>query len=354
VGREAVVSHEADLPEEIESEEALDELLTRPRAALVELMKGVTGPLVVLGAGGKMGPHVSVMARRAAEAAGKRLEVIAVSRFGDRRARAWLEERGVRTVGADLLEAGAERKLPEASHAVFLVGQKFGTAADPGRTWAVNTLAPSRALERYAGRPFVALSTGNVYPLVPRGSGGSREEDAVALSAEYGASAVARERVVECHSRRDGTPAAVIRLNYSVELRYGVVVDIGRRVLGGEPVDATTGYLNCIWQGDACDMILRALGHAASPPCILNLTGPETLSVRALAERLGALLGRAVRIEGHEAETALLSNPARAVELLGPPPTPVDRVLRWTARWLERGGRLLDQPTHFEVRDGRY
>jgi nucleoside-diphosphate-sugar epimerase len=344
----------SDLPQEIESEDALDELLTRPRPALVEAMKGVAGPLVMLGAGGKMGPHVAVMARRAAEAAGRPLEVIAVSRFGDGSARAWLEARGVRTVSADLLEAGAERRLPEASHAVFLVGQKFGTAADPGRTWAVNTLAPSRALQRYAGRPFVALSTGNVYPLVPPESGGAREEDPLSLTGEYAASAVARERVVEFHSRRDGTRAAVIRLNYSVELRYGVLVDIGRRVLAGEPVDVRTGWLNCIWQGDACDAILRALAHVASPPRVLNLTGPETLSVRALGERLGALLGRAARFEGEEAETALLSNPGRAVELFGAPPTPVEKVLAWTARWLERGGRLLDRPTHFEVRDGKY
>jgi nucleoside-diphosphate-sugar epimerase len=341
-------------PDRIDTEEELDEVLTRPRPVLVEFIKTLNSPLVVLGAGGKMGPTLAVLARRAAERAGHPLEVVAVSRFTDERARQWLEARGVQTQSLDLLDRAACRELPDAAQVLSLVGRKFGTAHDAARTWAVNTLVPAQVAERYPRARLVVLSTGNVYPLVPVAGGGSVETDALTPLGEYANAAVARERLCEFFSRQNGTPMTVLRLNYAVDLRYGVLVDVARRVAAGEPVRLSTGHVNCIWQGDANEMILRSPALAQAPPRVLNLTGPAVLSVRALALRLGDLLGRTVHFSGTEADTALLSNPARACALLGPPPTPLEQVLRWTAHWIKDGGRLLDKPTHFEVRDGSF
>lgn len=335
-------------------EPQLDELLTRPRPVLIEALRAIPGPLVVLGAGGKMGPTLCVLARRAAEEGGRPLEVVAVSRFSDKAARRWLEQRGVRTVSADLLDREAVGRLPDASHLVYLVGLKFGTAKAPQLTWAINTLAPAHAAERYRGAPTVALSTGNVYPLVPVAGGGAREDHPLTPLGEYANAAVARERILEHCSLAHGTPLALIRLNYAVELRYGVLVDIGQKVLQGRPIVISNGYLNCIWQGDANEMILRALGLASAPASAWNLTSPRILRVRDLAVRLGQLLGREAIFEGEEEPTAHLSDASRIVDALGAPPTDLGEVLAWTAAWLKMGGRLLGRPTSFEVRDGRY
>jgi nucleoside-diphosphate-sugar epimerase len=335
------------------SEEPLDELLTRPRPSLIEWIRSLAGPLVILGAGGKMGPTLAVLARRAAEAAGHKLEVIAVSRFSNGASRLWLEERNVRTLSLDLLRRDEVLELPEAPAVIYLVGLKFDTSRDPARTWATNTLIPAWVCERYPRARFAALSTGNVYPLVPVGGGGSLETDPPAPAGEYAAAALARERIFEHFSRESGTPVALLRLNYAVDLRYGVLVEIAQKVAAGRPVDITMGALNCIWQGDANDMIIRSLELAATPPRVLNLTGPQ-VSVREIAERFGRLLGKEPRIEGTEAPTALLSNAALAHRLLGAPATSLEAVISWTADWIRRGGRLLQKPTHFEVRDGRY
>ena len=341
------------LPDRIETEAELDDWMTRPSEALVEFVSGLPSPLVVLGAGGKMGPSLCWLARRAAEAAGRDLDVVAVSRFSDAAARAWLETRGVRTVPCDLLadDLGA---LPDAENMVYLVGLKFGTAQAPARTWAVNTLVPARVTERYAGARMVALSSGNVYPLVPVASGGSREEDPLTPLGEYANACVARERVFQFGSERHDVPGVLVRLNYATDLRYGVLVDLAQTVAAGRPVDTTMGFFNCIWQRDANDAALRALALAEVPMRPLNVTGTERLSVRALAERLGGLMRQPVEVVGGEAPTALLSDTSRMVEALGPPPTPLDAVLRWTADWVGAGRPTLGKPTHFEVRDGRY
>jgi nucleoside-diphosphate-sugar epimerase len=336
------------------SEDDLDELLTRPRSELIDFIRRINGRLVVLGAGGKMGPTLAVLARRALDAAGHRLDIVAVSRFADDGTRRWLEARGVQTVSADLIDRDSMACLPDAGHVVYLVGLKFGTSNEPARTWAVNTLVPAHVVERYPAAKIVALSTGNVYPLVPVTGQGSVETDALTPLGEYANAAVARERLFEFFAQRQGTPLAILRLNYAVDWRYGVLVDIARKVLLGEPVDVTTGYLNCIWQGDANDMILRALAFAQTPPLVLNLTGPQVLSVREVAYHFGELFGKPARIAGTEASTALLSNPAKACSLFGPPPTPIDEVVRSTAAWLQQGGRTLNKPTHFETRDGKY
>jgi nucleoside-diphosphate-sugar epimerase len=342
------------IPDLITTDEQLGELLTRPRPVLVDFIKTLSGPLIVLGAGGKMGPTLACLARRAALAAGHPLDVFAVSRFTDEPARHWLEARGVHTVSTDLLDRKGFAQLPEASEIIYLVGRKFGTSDDAARTWAINTLVPAYVAERFPRARIAVLSTGNVYPLVPVSSGGSVESDALTPVGEYANAAVARERIFEFFAQQNGTPLCILRLNYAVELRYGVLVDIARRVHAGEPVSVTTGFVNCIWQGDANEMILRALALAKTPPQVLNLTGPAVLSVRGLALQFGELLGQTVHCSGAEADTALLSNAAQACALLGPPPTALEAVTRWTAQWVKSGGRLLDKPTHFEVRDGRY
>lgn len=342
------------LPNLVYTEAELDAVMTRPTGTLTEFVRTLAGPLLVLGAGGKMGPSLCVQVRRAAEEARHPLDVVAVSRFTHASTRAWLEARGVQTHACDLLDRRALRGLPDAGHVIYLVGLKFGTRQDPARTWAVNTLIPAYVAERYAGARIAALSTGNIYPLVPVDGGGSVETDAPAPVGEYANACLARERLFTFFSERDGTPVVLIRLNYAVSLRYGVLVDLARKIHAGVPVEVTMGYLNCIWQGDANAMIVRALALAETPPRPLNLTGPETLSVRDLAHRLGALMDRPVQIAGAEAETALLSNPAVAVAALGPPATPLDAILRWTAHWIQHGGPTLGKPTHFEARDGKF
>lgn len=350
----ALPARGADLPDAIESEAALDELLSRPTPALIQFVTRLSSPLLVLGAGGKMGPSLAVLARRAAEAAGHPLEVIAVSRFSNPAARAQLEAQGVRTVSSDLLDPAALRALPDAANLLYLVGLKFGTAQNPSATWAINTLVPSRVCERFAGARIAALSTGNVYPLSDAGAGGSLETDPLTPLGEYANAAVARERIFEFESRRRGTPVALLRLFYAVELRYGVVSDLARMIHRGDPVPLANGVFTCIWQRDANEMALRSLPLAASPPSAWNLCQPRVFPVRATALRLGELLGREPRFEGAEAPTALIGNAQRICAELGPPPTSMETILRWTATWVKNGGPSWNKPTHFEVRDGQY
>lgn len=339
-------------PELIADEQQLDEVLTRPSPKLVEFVRELEGPLVILGAGGKMGPTLAARVRRAATEAGVELRIVAVSRFSDASARDWLTERNIETISIDLLDRNALAELPDAKHVIHLVGTKFGTRQTPSHTWAVNVLAPSHALERYADARVVALSTGNVYPLTPVNRGGSVETDPLQPVGEYGNAALGRERIIDYYSRRNGTPVVLMRLNYATDLRYGVLVDIARKVAAGESVDLAMGYLNCIWQGDANDIIVRSLSLASSPPRVLNLTGSAVLSVRQIAEQFGHHLDKPVQFTGREADEALLSNASQCIELYGEPPTSVETVIRWTADWIRRGGRLLNKPTHFEVRDG--
>ena len=344
----------SQLPRVIDDESQLEECLTRPRPLLADFIRSVSSPLLILGAGGKMGPTLAVLAKRAAKLAGHRLEVIAVSRFSDEASRQWLESHGVSTLSADLLARDAVQKLPDAADVIHLVGMKFGTRENPALTWAVNTLAPAHLAERYEKARLVALSTGNVYPLVSIHSGGAREEHLLNPLGEYANAAIARERIFEYFGRKNGTPIALIRLTYAVELRYGVLVDIARKVYAGEAIDLTAGYFNCIWQGDANEMILRALPLAASPPAAFNLTCPDILSVREVATNFSKLFDRPARFVGAEADTALLSNTERLREELGPPATSLDTIIRWTAHWVQNGGRFLNKPTHFDVRNGQY
>jgi nucleoside-diphosphate-sugar epimerase len=339
------------LPDAFASEAELLEFMTRPTSRLCDVIRSVEDPLVILGAGGKMGPSLAVLARRAAAAVGRDLRIIAVSRFTDVAVREELHRQGVETHAADLLDPAAFAGLPDSWNLVYLVGLKFGTSRDPAATWAANTLIPAQVARRYPGSRIVVLSTGNVYPM---GLVGSREEDALVPLGEYANAAVARERVFEFVARREGLRLAVLRLSYAVEMRYGVLVDIARRLQTGLPVDLAVPRVNFLWQGDANEMILRALELCSAPPCVVNLTGTRHWPVRELATRLAAQLGVTARFLEGEGDVSLLSDTTRMRDLLGEPALSVEALLHWTAGWLRAGGRVYEKPTRFEVRDGRY
>jgi nucleoside-diphosphate-sugar epimerase len=338
----------------IANESALDELLTNPTPGLIAFVRSVSGPLVIVGASGKMGPSLAALAKRAALRAGVALDVIAVARFTDPSAREWLERSDVRTVACDLLDRRAVDELPDAGDVIYMAGRKFGTAGDPSLTWIMNSLAPINTLERYGSSRIVALSTGTVYALAGVESGGSVEDDVPEPIGDYANACLGRERIFEYYAAHRGVRVCLIRLNYAVEMRYGVIVDIAQKIVRGEPVDVTMGYFNCIWQRDANELCIRAHDAASAPAKILNLTGPETLSVRETALRLGELMDRPVTIVGTESPRAYLNNATRAFERFGRPEVDVDSIIHWTADWVSRGGATHGKPTHFEVSDGRY
>ena len=342
------------LPQTIRTEDELDELLTRPRPELVQFIRELHSPLMILGAGGKMGPTLAVLARRAAQEAGHKLEIRAVSRFANSRAREWLEAHGVSTLACDLLDRRAVCRLPDSENVLYFVGLKFGTVQNPAQTWAVNTLVPAHVMEQYSTARIVGLSTGNVYPFSSVARGGSVESDPLTPVGEYGNAAVGRERLFEYFSRRNGTRVALLRLFYAVELRYGVLRDLADRIWAGQPVGLANGWFNCIWQGDANEMVIRLLALASSPATAFNLTRPEIFRVRTIASRLGELLDRPVNFVGQEDETCLIGNQSRLCANLGTPATDLETMLRWTAAWVKQGGRSLSKPTHYEARDGRY
>lgn len=333
------------------SEDDLEDALSRPTPSLVRVLDGVPGDLLVLGAGGKMGPSLARMAKLADPAR----RVIAVSRWSSDGAQRALERHGVGTIRADLLDPRALAALPDAPNVVFMAGQKFGTSGNPALTWAMNAGVPAFAAERYAGARTVVFSTGNVYPLTPPDRGGARESDPPAPVGEYAASCLARERLYAAAALRHGTPVAIVRLNYAHDLRYGVLTDLALRVAHQQPIDLTMGFVNVIWQGDANAFALAALARAAAPdPFVVNVAGPTVLRVRDLALALGTRLGMVPELRGSEAPDALLSNGARMRELLDEPLLPLDTLLDWVADWIARGGRLLNKPTAFEQRDGRF
>lgn len=332
----------------------LDDALSAPDPGVVDALREVPGDIVVLGAGGKMGPSLARMARRAADHLADGRRVIAVSRFSSAGTARELEEHGVETIRADLLDRHAVTQLPDAPNVIFMAGQKFGTASAPAVTWAMNVLVPSYAADRYAGARMVAFSTGNVYPLTSVTSGGSAEHDPLGPIGEYAQSCVGRERTLEFLSRRHGSPLALIRLNYAVALRYGVLTDLALSVRDGVPIDLTMGYVNVIWQGDANALALRALAHTCRPPLVLNVAGPECLRVRDIALAFGRRFGRDPHLTGTEAPDALLSDASRARALFGPPRIPAAILIDWTAEWIGAGGATLGKPTRFDARDGGF
>jgi nucleoside-diphosphate-sugar epimerase len=329
----------------------LEERLSDPSPGLVADLAALDGDILVLGAGGKLGPS---LVRLALRAAARRRRITAVSRFGEEGLAAALAAAGAEVISADITDDAALAGLPEARNVVFLVGSKFGSTGREAETWYTNAYLPGRVADRFRQSRIVALSTGNVYPFTPAGSDGPTEETPPGPVGEYAMSCLGRERVMSRFARHNGTPLAIIRLNYAVEMRYGVLVDIAHAVLNGKAVDVTMAAVNVVWQGYANEVILRALRHAAPEPFVLNVAGPEVLPVRQLAERFAERFGRAAEISGSEAPTALLSNAARCMALFGPPPVTVDELIGWTADWLRNGLPLLGKPTGFQKRDGRF
>jgi len=341
-------------PERIRDVEHLEDLLSEPGPAAVEMMRRLPGDILVLGAAGKMGPTLARMAHRAATAAGTPRRVIGVARFSEPGAEERLQAAGIETIRCDLLDQAQLDRLPEAANIVYMAGRKFGATGNEGLTWAMNAYLPGMVAQRFPRSRIAAFSTGNVYGTVPVNSGGSSENALPNPVGDYAMSCLGRERIFEHFSRSCGTPVALLRLNYACEMRYGVLVDIARKVWAGQPVDVTMGYLNTLWQGDANAMSLLALEHAASPPFMVNIAGPDRLSVREVAGQFARWMRKNVVFTGQEAPDALLSDGGKGRALFGPPRLDIDTLIRWIADWVMRGGESLDKPTHFEVRDGKF
>ena len=338
----------------IESVEQLEALLSLPTENDIAAMRELEGDLLILGVGGKMGPSLARRARRAIDLAGVKKRVIGVARFSTHSLVEELNSAGIETIPADLLDPGALAALPDVPNVIFMAAKKFGTTGAEHSTWAMNTFLPGLVAERYRKSRIVAFSTGNVYPLRPIEHGGAIETTPVAPVGEYAQSALGRERMFEYGSDRWKTPVALLRLNYAVELRYGVLLDIGSAVKEGRPVDLRMGLVNVIWQGDANSVCLRALAHCQTPPLVLNLTGPETLPVRYIAERFGERFGVQPQWSGTESPNALLNNASKVHQLFGYPTISPNEIVDWTADWISRGGTTLNKPTHFQTRDGKF
>lgn len=338
----------------ISSIEELDDLLTTPSEALVTDVAALDGDIMVIGASGKMGPTLARLGQRALDAAGSGRKVIAVARFSDGAARATLEDAGVTTVAADLTNPADLAALPDVPNIVYMLGTKFGTTGREHQTWATNVHVAGDVARRFPASRFTVFSSGNIYPFRPVVLGGATEDVAPDPVGEYAQSTLARERMFEHASVTQGTPVAMFRLNYAIDLRYGVLYDIAAQVHAGQAVDITMGNVNVIWQGDANTMALRMLRHASSPPAIFNVTGPETVPMRYLVEAFAERFGVEPRTTGEEAPTALLNNAAKAFGEFGYPTVPLRTMIDWVAAWIEAGGPSLGKPTHFQARDGKF
>jgi len=336
------------------NEAALEASLSAPDEAVAAALRDLPGDVMILGAGGKMGPSLARMARRALDTSpGVSRRVFAVSRFSDAFVATSLEQAGITVLRADLADPTAVASLPDAANVLWLAGQKFGSTSDPVGTWTQNVVASVHAAERYAGSRIVCFSTGNVYGPRAVANGGSREEDTLVPDGEYAASCIGRERVFESVARRTASPLLLYRLFYACDLRYGVVTEIAGKVLRGEPVSLTTGYVNMIWQGDANRLALRALSVAETPAAALNVTG-AIVAVREIAERVGYAAGIRPVFEGTEGPEALLANTDSLRARLPFAPLPLDTLCAWAVSWIRGNGRLLNKPTKFEVRDGKF
>lgn len=343
-----------DYPEKITNEEQLEELLSRPGDELIKMFAKLDGDIIFLGINGKIGPTMSTMAKKAIEKAGVKKRIIGVDRQMNEDQVKYFKKAGIEILTGDMLDTKFINSLPEVKNVIFLAGMKFGSVDNLSLTWAINSYLPALVAEHFRKSRIVAFSTGCVYPLVPIKSGGSKETDMPDAIGEYAQSCLGRERMFEYGSNRHRTEVALIRLNYSVEMRYGVLVDIAQKVKNNQPVDLTMGYFNVIWQGDVNDFVLRSLGHTSSPAKVLNITGPEILSTKEVALKFGELFNVKPTLVGKEAPTALLSNSTEAYNLFGKPKMPIGKVIEWIGGWMNADKKLLGKPTHFEVRDGKY
>jgi nucleoside-diphosphate-sugar epimerase len=337
-------------PERFATIDELDEFMSRPSAALVADLAAVPGDIAIVGVGGKMGPTVARMAKRACPDR----RVIGIARFSEPGLEAYLARHGIETHKADLLDRDAIAPLPRVPNVIFMAGRKFGSTGSEDATWAMNAYVPGLVAEHFAGSRIVAYSTICVYPFAPIAHGGPIEDDPIGPPGEYAMSCVGRERIFQFFSRRHHSPGMLIRLSYAIDMRYGVLHDVADKVLRGETIDLAMGHVNVIWQGDANSVCLRSFALCSSPARILNLTGLETLAVRTIAARFGSIFGVEPILEGEEAPTALLSNASECARLLGPPETSLDEMLSRVAHWISIGGATYNKPTHFEARDGRF
>lgn len=328
--------------------------LTEPTDRLIEDMKHISGDIMLLGAAGKMGPSLAILAVKALKKAGSASKVLAVSRFSDPETKITLEENGVETIQADLLNEDDLQNLPKVPNVLYMAGKKFGTSGNEGATWAMNSYLPGRVSEHFADSRIVVFSSGNIYPFLPLQSGGADESTAPDPVGEYAQSCLGRERIFDYFSRKNETKMLIYRLNYAVETRYGVLLEIAQNVYRNRPIDLTTGVVNVIWQGDANEYALRSLLHCASPPAKLNVTGPEVISIRWLAEQFGKLFDRTPILENSEAEASLLNNSSKAHRQFGYPNVSLYQAMEWIAEWVENGGDTLNKPTHFQERKGDF
>ena len=338
------------LPNTIPDVAALDELLCRPSHALIDDLSKVDGDIMILGVAGKMGPTLAGLAK----AALPDRRIVGVARFSEASAKAWLEARGIETLSCDLLDEAAIRRLPKASNVIFMAGRKFGAEGDLSLTWAMNAHVPALVAQAFAGSRIVAFSTGCVYPFVPVSGKGADETVPPNPPGEYAQSCVGRERMFEYFSRKFKTPGRLFRLNYAIDMRYGVLHDIATKIVRDQPIDVSLGHVNFIWQGDASAQALRCLAYCDTPTSPINVSGPEILAVRDLAARLGARLGRKPIIVGKEEPTAWITDTSQAVSLFGRPIVDSEKLIDWTADWIARSMPSLGKPTKYEVRDGRY
>ncbi len=334
--------------------EQLEQELLKPSDRLIADMYKIEGDIMLLGVGGKMGPSMAMLAKAALDQAGIKKRIIGVSRFSDASAREELEAAGIETIAADLLNEEDLAALPDVPNIIYLAGTKFGTTGKEAFTWAMNAYLPGRVAERFKNSNIVVFSSGNVYPFTPVTGGGLSEDHPAGPVGEYGQSCLGRERIFQYFSEKNNTPTLIYRLNYAIDLRYGVLLEIAKSVNEGRAIDLTTGTVNVIWQGDANEIAIRSLLHCTAPSKLLNVTGPETLSVKWLAEQFGLLLGKTALFENEVQPTALLNNASEAHRLFGYPRVTIREMMEMTVSWLQGGGKISNKPTHFQERKGQF
>jgi nucleoside-diphosphate-sugar epimerase len=334
--------------------EELEGRMTEPSDELIRDIKELDGDILLLGIGGKMGPTLGKLAVNAVKEAGVNKRIIGASRLSDPNMRQDLENAGIETIAVDLLNDAELQKLPDVRNILYMAGNKFGTAGNEHFTWAMNAYLPGRVAEKYRNSRIVAFSTGNVYPLTPLVNGGATEDQPTGPVGEYGQSCLGRERVFEHFARKYQIPLTIYRLNYAIDLRYGVLLEVAKAVKEGKPIDISMGHVNCIWQGDANEIALRALTVCSTPPTVLNVTGPETVSIRWVAQAFGERLGTKPTFVGEESSTALLSNAGKSHQLFGYPKVSLREMIDWIADWVSEGGATWNKPTHFQERKGNY
>ncbi|UNK18909.1 NAD(P)-dependent oxidoreductase [Paenibacillus sp. N3/727] len=332
----------------------LEAKLAEPSEQLIADLSTIEGDILILGVGGKMGPSLARLAANAVREGGLNKRIIGVSRFSNADARRELEEAGIETISCDLLNDEQLQKLPDAANVIYMAGNKFGTTGREYFTWAMNSYLPGRVAEKYKNSKIVVFSSGNVYPFSPVGSGGVNEAVSPEPLGEYAQSCLGRERVFEYFSHQNGTPMTIYRLNYAIDMRYGVLLELAKSINEDRPINLAMGHANVIWQGDANEMALRCLKHCSNPPEIINITGPETMSIRWAAEELAKRMGKEVNFTGTESETALLNNATKSHQLFGYPKVSLLQMIDWTAEWIQSGGDTWNKPTHFQERKGKF